>query len=270
MTLNRRTMFGIAAGLALGLGLAAPTVSFAQEPLKVAAYPANPPWENKTESGAFEGFEVDIVNEVAKRMGTTAEIEGMDFKALFVASASGRVDAVISSLTITDERLESQAFTQPYFQGALGIGVKEGSDITSVEGLKGKIVGAIATSFPENWLKEREAEVGYAELKSYDTTSNLLTDLQNGRIDAAVNDIVGLRFAFNQMKGLAVGAEIVTGEKFAMMMPKGSAKVEQVNQIISDMKSDGTMAKIYEKWMGVAPAAGSYAVTPMPVPTSAN
>ena len=114
-------------GLTLAVGVATPVL--AQDALRVAAYPANPPWENKTEAGGFEGYEVDIVNEIAKRMGTTANIEGMDFKALFVASASGRVDMVISSLTITDERLESQSFTQPYFEGALGIGVKEGSDI---------------------------------------------------------------------------------------------------------------------------------------------
>jgi len=82
--------------------------------------------------------------------------------------------------------------------------------------------------------------------------------------------VVGLRYAATQMKGLTVSHEIVTGEKFAMMMPKGSDKLEQVNQIISDMKTDGTMAAIYEKWLGVPPAEGSFAVTPMPVPTSAN
>lgn len=270
MTNTTRRTFGLAAIFALGLGMTAATTAFAQDALKVGSYPANPPWENKTESGAFEGFEVDIVNEIAKRMGTTAEINGMDFKALFVASASSRVDMVISSLTITNERLESQSFTQPYVEGALGIGVKEGSDITSAEGLKGKIVGSIATSFPESWLKEREAELGYAEYKSYDTTANMLTDLANGRIDAAVNDVVGLRYAFAQMQGLAVATEIKTGEKFAIMMPKGSDKLEAVNQIISDMKTDGTMAAIYEKWLGVAPAADSFTVTPMPVPASAD
>ena len=267
MNLTRRAL-GLMAGLTLATGLAA--TAHAQDALKVAAYPANPPWENKTEAGTFEGFEVDIVNEIAARMGTTATIEDMDFKALFVASASGRVDMVISSLTITNERLESQSFTQPYIEGALGIGVKEGSDITSPEGLKGKVVGSIATSFPEQWLKEREAELGMAEYKSYDTTANMLTDLQNGRIDAVVNDVVGLRYAFGQMKGLKVGAEIVTGEKFAIMMPKNSDKLQKANDIISEMKKDGTLPKMYEKWMGVAPKPGSYAVTPMPVPTSAN
>lgn len=262
--LTRRLVLGLATAMALALP------AQAADPLKVASYPANPPWENKTESGEFEGFEVDIVNEIAKRMGTTAEIEGYDFKALFVASASRRVDMVISSLTITNERLESQSFTQPYFTGALGIGVKDGSPIASVADLKGKVVGSIATSFPEAWLKERAAEIGYGEYKSYDTTANMLTDLMNGRIAAAVNDVVGLRYATTQMKGLAVPAEIVTGEKFAMMMPKGHEKLEAVNQIISDMKTDGTMAAIHQKWFGVAPAANSLTLTPLPVPTSAD
>lgn len=267
MIFTRRHAICLAAALSFNLAAGS---ALAADPLKVASYPANPPWENKTESGEFEGFEVDIVREIASRMGTTAEIEGMDFKALFVASASGRVDMVISSLTITNERLESQSFTQPYFTGALGIGVKEGSDVKSPADLKDKIVGSIATSFPEKWLQERKDEIGYADYKSYDTTANMLTDLMNGRVDAVVNDIVGLRYAFTQMKGLTVGAEIVTGEKFAMMMPKGSAKLEQVNQIISDMKTDGTMAKIYEKWFGVPAAPDSLTLTPLPVPTSAD
>ena len=267
MIFTRRHTLGLATGLAFSL---AANFAIAAEPLKVASYPANPPWENKTEAGDFEGFEVDIINEVAKRMGTTTAIEGMDFKALFVASASKRVDIVISSLTITNERLESQSFTQPYFTGALGIAAKEGADISSPEGLKGKQVGAIATSFPEKWAQENAEKLGFAGYKSYDTLANMLTDLQNGRIDAVVNDIVGLRYASTQTKGFAVVAEVVTGEKFAMMMPKGHEKLEEINTHISAMKTDGTMAKIYEKWFGIAPAAGSLTVTPLPVPMTAD
>lgn len=266
---RRSTLAALTTATALALA-AIPAASLAAEVLRVGSYPANPPWEFKNEAGTFEGFEVDIVNEIARRMDTTAAIEGLDFKALFVASASGRVDVVISSLTITDERLESQSFTQPYFTGALGVAVKEGSGITGLADLKGRTIGSIATSFPETWIKEREAEIGYAEYKSYDTTANMLTDLRNGRVDAVVNDIVGLRYAFTQTAGMTVAEEIVTGEKFAMMMPKASPKLEAVNTIISAMKSDGTMAALHEKWFGIAPAADSLTLTPLPVPTSAD
>lgn len=267
MKLTRRTVTTALAAAALTLA-AAPTL--AQTALRVGAYPANPPWQNRTEAGTFEGFEVDIVNEIAARMGTTAEIEGYDFRALFVATASGRVDMVISSLTITDERLESQSFTQPYVEGAMGIGVREGSDIDSLEDLRGLRIGTIATSFPERWMNERQAEIGFAANNSYDTTSNMLTDLMAGRVDAVVNDVVGLRYAFTQMSGLAVTHEIVTGERFAMMMPKDSPLLEQVNEIISDMKEDGTMAALYERWLGAPPPAGGLTVTPLPIPTPGN
>jgi polar amino acid transport system substrate-binding protein len=267
---SRRT---ILAGLAFATITAFSGVSaMAQDVLRVGSYPANPPWEFKNEAGDFEGFEVDIITEVAKRLDMSVEITGLDFRALFVASASGRVDAVISSLTITEERLEAQSFTQPYFSGALGVGTKDTAEIADLADLKGKRIGSIATSFPEAWLKEREDELGYASYSSYDSTANLLTDLRSGRIEAAVNDIVGLRYAFAQMQdsGLQVSVEIPTGDKFAIMMPKKSENLEAVNDAISAMKEDGTMAEIFEKWMGVAPAAGSLTVTPMPVPTTAE
>ncbi|EYD76986.1 hypothetical protein Rumeso_01508 [Rubellimicrobium mesophilum DSM 19309] len=265
MTITRR----LALGLGLALAALSSTAALAQDALRVGAYPANPPWQNQNADGAFEGFEVDIVNEIAKRMGRTAEIQPYDFRALFVATASGRADMVISSLTITDERLESQSFTQPYVAGALGIGTKEGAGISSLADLNGKTVGAIATSFGETYLKDHQSEANYADLKSYDTVANMLTDLQTGRVDAVVNDEVGLRYAFQQMQGLTVAGTIQTGELFAMMMPKDSPLLEQVNQTISDMKTDGTMAALYKKWMGTDPAPDSVTVTPGPIPTSA-
>lgn len=267
MKFTRRAALAIAAS---AWALTAGAGAWAADALKIGAYPANPPWEYKNEAGEFEGFEVDIVNEVAKRMGTTAEISGLDFKALFVATASGRVDAVISSLTITAERLEAQAFSQPYVVGALGVAVKDGSDITTQADLKGKTVGAIATSVGETWLKENAEQVGYGDYKSYNSTANMLTDLRTGRVDAVVNDAIGTRYALSQAQGLSVVDEIITGEKYAMMFPKNSEKLEEINAILSDMKTDGTMAAIYEKWLGVAPAADSVTVTPMPVPTAAE
>lgn len=269
MTPRRQTLAGLALAAFAALS-AAPVL--AADALKIGSYPANPPWEFKNEAGAFEGFEVDIVEEIAARLGTTAEITGLDFRALFVATASGRVDAVISSLSITEDRLQAQSFTQPYFSGALGVAAKAGTDIAGQEDLRDKRIGSIATSFPETWIKEREDELGYKSYASYDSTANLLTDLRSGRIDVAVNDIVGLRYAFTQaqMGDLKVAFDIPTGDKFAIMMPKNSDHLQAFNDAISAMKEDGTMAGIYEKWFGEAPAEGSLTVTPLPIPTSAG
>lgn len=264
MKSTRREILGLAAGFTAAQALPA----LAQGELHVGAYPANPPWEFQTTSGAFRGFEVDIVRAVSKRIGMNPDFKGMSFSALFVACASHRVDMVISSLTITNKRLEHQSFTQPFVAGALGVGVKDNSHISSMADLKDKVVGSIATSFPENWLKKHHSQIGYREYKSYNTLSNLLTDLGNGRIDAAVNDVVGLRYAFTRMQGMKIAAEVATNEQYAIMMPKGSKLLKPVNKAISDMKTDGTMAALYKKWLGVDPEEGSYTVTPMPIPTS--
>ena len=87
-----------------------------------------------------------------------------------------------------------------------------------------------------------------------------------------MNDIVGLRYAFTQaqMGDLKVAFDIPTGDKFAIMMPKNSDHLQAFNDAISAMKEDGTMAGIYEKWFGEAPAEGSLTVTPLPIPTSAE
>lgn len=267
MKFSRRSLISLCAGLAF---VASAGATFAAGVLKVGSYPANPPWEFKDEAGKFQGFEVDIVNEIAKRLGMTADIQGMDFKALFVATASKRVDIVISSLTITDDRLKSQSFTQPIVAGALGFATRANSGVKSLDDLKGKVVGSIATSFGEKWLQERKDKLGYKEYKSYDTLSNMLTDLANGRVDAVANDVVGLRYAMTKMQGLDVPIEIDTGEKFAMMLPKDSPLLGKINDALSAMKTDGTMKALYHKWFGVDPKPDSYTVTPMPVPTSAG
>ncbi|RUW18400.1 transporter substrate-binding domain-containing protein, partial [Mesorhizobium sp. M4B.F.Ca.ET.013.02.1.1] len=98
--------------IAASVAFAAP--AFADK-IMVGAYPANPPWEYKTDSGGFEGFEVDVANDVAKRIGAEVEFQDLGFQALFAATASGRIDFAVSSISITKERLQNQGFTQAYY-----------------------------------------------------------------------------------------------------------------------------------------------------------
>jgi len=106
MKLKLLALAMFSAAVAFGAGGSA-----SAETLMVGAYPANPPWENKKEDGTFEGFEVDLVNEIGKRIGADIEFQDLGFQALFAATSSGRVDMAISSITITDERLQNQAFS---------------------------------------------------------------------------------------------------------------------------------------------------------------
>ncbi|MDN5786148.1 ABC transporter substrate-binding protein [Pseudorhodobacter sp.] len=255
-------MIRLIAASALVLAMTTPTV-FA-ETLQVGAYPSNPPWEFKNEKSEFEGFEVDLVKEIAKRLGADLAISDLGFQALFAATASGRIDMAISSITITQERLQNQDFTQGYYDSDLGL--LTNGEVTNLDGMKGKPVGALASSVGEKWISENTADKGFGEYKSYSDQQGLLLDTSNGRVAGAIGDILGFEYAAEQMKGIKVVERIKTGESFGIMLPKGSPNLERVNNAISEIKKDGTLAKIYEKWLKVAPVEGTSSTTVLPIP----
>jgi polar amino acid transport system substrate-binding protein len=222
-------MMKLITGLALVAGL---TTAAGAETLQVGAYPSNPPWEFKNEQSEFEGFEVEVIREVAKRLGMEIEIQDLGFQALFAATSSGRIDAAISSITITQERLQNQAFTQPYYDSALVMVTnQDGPDMLA--DLAGETVGALAASTGETWVQENSEEYGFGEYKSYPDQQGLLLDISNGRVMGGVSDYLGVAFAAQQMPQLKIAERIRTGEQYAIMMPKGSELLEAVNEQIT-------------------------------------
>jgi polar amino acid transport system substrate-binding protein len=264
MSLTRRHLLAMTA--ALGLSCTA-FRALAADVLNVGSYPNNPPFEYKTADGGFEGFEVDIANEAAKRAGMTTSIADYDFQALFSATTSGRIDVAISSITITKERLGSQSFTQPYYDSDMGVAIQEASPLTGLKDLKGKIIGVLSGSTGEKWANEHKDEYGFAEVKGYNTQQDVMLDLAAGRVDGVVSDVPGMEFLFTKMKGLKVKERIKTGEQYGLMMTKDHPKLQALSDAIGAMKKDGTLAAIHKKWFGTDAPAGSSTVTEMPIPT---
>lgn len=215
MKLHRRT-FMLAAGLFVS-GLTG-SAALAADTLAIGAYPNNPPFEFKKADGSFEGFEVDIAVEAAKRAGLTPEIADYGFQALFAGTTSRRIDTAISTITITPERLKAQAFTQPYYDSALGVATKVGSSVKSLDDSKGKTVGALAGSTGDKWVKENQAKYGYSDIKTYNTQQDMFMDLNAGRIDIVISDIPGMQYLFLTQKGFEVIDRIKTGEQYGLML----------------------------------------------------
>lgn len=258
MHLTRRNLLALAAAAGIAGGASG---AYAADTLNVGSYPSNPPFEYKTDSGSFEGFEVDIVNEAAKRAGLTTDIADYGFQALFAAISSKRIDAAISSITITPERLKSMSFTQPYYDSDMGVATTTASTVKGLDDLKGKVVGVLSGSTGEKWAKEQQAAKGFAEIKGYNTQQDVLLDLSAGRVDAVISDVPGMQYAFKKMKGLEVRERIKTGEQYGLMMGKDSPLLGKINDAITAMKKDGTLQKIHAKWFGAeAPADSSTAV----------
>ena len=263
MNFTRRNLLILAAAVGIAAG---PASAYAEDVLNVGSYPNNPPFEYKTESGSFEGFEVDIVNEAAKRIGMTTNIAAYDFQPLFAATSSGRIDAAISSITITKERLKSQSFTQPYYDADMGVATKADSGIKTVTDLKGKIVGVLSGSTGDTWAKQHQASDGFADVKGYNTQQEVLLDLAAGRVDAVVSDVPGMQYAFTKMKGLEVRDHIKTGEQYGLMLTKDHPLLEKLNNALTEMKKDGTMDSIHQKWFGTKALEGSSTVTESAMP----
>jgi len=260
--MQRRLFLGLAAAsLMLSVGFAR-----AEGVLNVGAYPTNPPFETKLSDGSFEGFEVDVVNEAAKRAGMTTNIADYGFQALFAAVASKRIDVAISTITITPDRLKSVSFTQPYYDSDMGVATKVGSPVKTVADLKGKTIGYLSGSTGEKWVKDNQATDGFGDTKGYKSQQDLLLDLNAGRVDAVISDIPGMQFAFKTMTGLAVTDRIKTGEQYGLMLAKDDPNLQKLSDAIGAMKADGTLAAIHKKWFGVDAAPGSSTVTAAPIP----
>ena len=242
--------------------------ALAEGKLVVGAYAANPPWEYRNEAGVFEGFEIDVATEAAKRIGMETEFQPLGFQALFAATSSGRIDFAISSISINNDRLKTQSFTQPYYDSDGTIVGKAGSSVKTLEDLKGKVIGVVAATTGEAWAKENAEKLGIAEVKSYAAQQDLLLDVQNGRIEGGAGELAGFQYAIQKIPALKILVRIPTGERFAMMAKKDHEILPKINDAISEMKADGTLAAFHKKWFGVDPDAGTSTVTAMPIPAA--
>lgn len=263
ISVPRRSVLGALAAAALAVAYSIPAHA---DKLMVGSYPANPPWENKKADGSFEGFEVEMVTEVAKRLGLELEISDFDFQALFAATSSGRIDCAISTISITPERLKNQSFTQAYYDNDMALAGRADNGIADLAGMKGKTLGALATSVPEAWIKANTEKYGFGEYKSYTKFQDLLLDMQNGRLDGGINDLVGFQFSLAKMDGMKIKERIRTDDQYALMCRKDHPLLGKINDTITAMKKDGFMAALHTKWLGVDADAGTSVLEERPLP----
>lgn len=253
-------------GIALALMTATTAAGWAQDKLTVGANIGNVPWEFQDESGQFVGFEVDLVAAIAERLGAEVETVNIPFNGLFSAVQSGRIDIATSSITITDERLQSVSFAQPYYDSDQSLTVAEGGP-ASLEEMKGKIVGVDTGSTGDMWVTAQQETYGFSDVRRYEGLAPAMMDLTAGRIDGYISDIPSLLYYIKDKPNLKVVARIGTGEKYSMMFAKDAELATRVNAVLDDLKTEGVTAALHEKWFGVAPEPDSSTVTILPMPS---
>ena len=255
-----------ALALALGMAAAAPSAARAAETLKVGANIGNVPWEFQDAKGETVGFEVDLMKEVAKRLGDDVTFVNIPFTGLFAAVQSGQIDAAVSSITITPKRLGSVSFAQPYYDSDQSLTVLAKSGIADLKGMAGKVVGVDTGSTGDIYATAHQAEDKVSEIRRYEGLAPAMLDLAAGRIDGYVSDIPALQYYVRDKPAYKVVERIPTGERYSIMFAKGSPLVEKVDAVLTTLKAEGFLAKLHGTWFGVAPDPSTTTVMKAEIP----
>ncbi|MBB3189816.1 amino acid ABC transporter substrate-binding protein [Halomonas cerina] len=237
--------------------LSASAIAFAgnapaqEEPLKVGMSGGYFPF-TFVEQDTLKGFEVDVMEAVAEEMDTEVEFVTANFSGLFGMLESGRIDTIANQITITEERQAKYVFTQPYVYDGAQVVVKAGNEtIDGIEDLRGKTVAVNLGSNYEQLLRE----LPYADeidIRTYE--SNIEQDTALGRVDAFVMDRVSASQVI-QEKPLPLQ---LAGQPFSEIrnaLPfrdteAGRTLRDRVDEALSALREDGTLAEISERWFG--------------------
>jgi polar amino acid transport system substrate-binding protein len=260
--------FTILAAAFAGLALAHPAFA---EMLSVGANVGNVPWEFQDEKGETVGFEVELATEVAKRIGFEGvEIENIPFNGLFSAVQSGRIQAAISSITITAERLKSVSFAQPYYDSDQSLSALASSEVKGTTTLKGKVVGVDTGSTGDIYATAHQAEFGISEIRRFEGLAPAMLDLGNGGIDGYISDIPAVAYYIKDKPQFAVVERIKSGEQYSMMFAKDSPLTAKASEAITALKKEGFIAKLHEKWFGMMPEDTTSSVAVAETPKTTN
>ncbi|MCT1775906.1 transporter substrate-binding domain-containing protein [Brachybacterium sp. p3-SID957] len=207
------------------------------------------PYAFHDDSGELVGFEKDIADKIAEGLGVTPEYIETEWDSLIAGLDVDRYDLVIKNVGITEERQQKYAFTEPYAQSIGRIAVPEDSEVQTAEELEGKRSAQTATS---NWAQQME-KLG-AEIVPVQGFAEAIELVVQGRVDATANDFISFQTYQEEHPDAAfrlLDAELPTDVTVGVIMQQEQQPLlDAVDEILADMKEDGSLAAIYEQWVG--------------------
>lgn len=227
----------------------------AQDKIKIGTEGAYPPFNNLNAAGELEGFDIDIAKALCAEMEAECEFVTQDWDGIIPALQAGKFDAIIASMSITDERKQQVDFTNKYYNTPPAIAVPKDSDIKGVtkEDLAGKTVGVQGSTTHSNYS---EATYTDSDVKLYPTADEYKLDIQNGRLDAVNDDVVVLQQwlatpdgACCKIAGTIKPVESIHGPGAGIAIRKGeTALAEKFNAAIDAIRANGKYKEINDKY----------------------
>jgi len=206
------------------------------------------------DTGNNIGFDIDISKEISVRLGKTVKFIPTQWDGIFQALNTEKFDSIISSVSMTTDRLTAYEFTKPYIANAQMIIVKPSDNsITKAADLKGKNVGCqVQTTANDSATYLQDTDGIKFNLKTYDTVLEPFADMKAGRVDAIiVDEVVGEYYIATDKKSFKSATVKLTNEPVGACFKKGNTVLKgEVQQAMDAMNADGTMKKISVKWFG--------------------
>ncbi|MBX6765676.1 MAG: amino acid ABC transporter substrate-binding protein [Actinomadura rubrobrunea] len=249
----------LAAGACGGEGATVQGVNLVEKGrLTSCTHVPNPPFQMRR-GGAVVGFDVDLIDLVARRLGVTQRVVDVPFSTMDSGEAlhANRCDVVMGALTITPERAEAMTPSKPYLDDVQALVVKKGRRIRSLDDVAARNLRLGAQTAGSG---QRYAEQHDVDPRLFDTSEDLLEGLRAGRVDAVVQDypVVQGWLRSPAGSGLRIAALLRTGEQYGFWVRRNHdfRLVELINEAIDQARADGTYRRLYEKWIGPMPKAG--------------
>jgi polar amino acid transport system substrate-binding protein len=211
--------------------------------------------------GDEQGFDVDLAEEIASRLGLEVQWVTANFDTIFASVDAGQFDMVAAASTITEERLQTVDFSDPYFNARQGftVNTEETPDLTSVDDLQeGDVVGAQKGTTGKAWADENLGPRGI-EVKAFDAAPDAFSDLEAGNIVGVVNDEGSSLAEAEGRIGLEVVEAIDTDEHYGFAFSKDNPELTAaVNEVLAEIIADGTYASIFGEWFPDLPVPEEY------------
>ena len=202
--------------------------------------------------GGIQGFKIDLFTEVAKRMHRDITIDAVSFSTLIPGMQSGRYDFIAAPTTVTKERAENMLFTAGYLWTSFQFGIKKGTPpIKGWDDLKGKVVAVNKGTPYETISKAKGEEFGF-EVQAYDTQPDAMQAVLSGRAYATLVGNTSVQYIAKQTPQFVADLELKeTRAALGRAGPKDNPKLRnELQDVLDCMKKDGTIVKLYEKWIG--------------------
>ena len=237
---------GASSSVASSVASSAAAPSSASGSLTMATNATFPPYEMTTDSGEIEGIDIDTAKAIAEKLGLELQVDDMEFDAALLSVQQGKADMVMAGVTVTDERKAVMDFSDSYATGIQSIIVPNGSDIASPDDLAGKKIGTQRGTTGYIYCSD---DFGDDAVVAYDSGLTAVQALNNGQVDAVVIDNAPAKEYVAANPGLKVLDTSYAEEDYAIGLAKGSALEDAINAALEELKADGTLQSIVDKYI---------------------